>query len=176
MSHGPRTGSLKHSLLRAEGGAVGGLIGAVVVALLFFFEGALHLHQPLAVPSALTSAWFGGVDGSSGAASGLGADVITLFRFLVYTLVHLLTFAAVGASAALVLAGSRFWESVGAGAIYGGAVCTLLLYLVGRLADTPVALDVLGLRRVLLANMLAGAFIGIALYVAEHGDDGNVTG
>lgn len=30
----------------------------------------------------------------------------------------------------------------------------------------------LGLQRVLLANMLAGAIIGIALHVVEHGDDG----
>jgi len=172
MSRGPRTGNLKHFLLRAEGGAVGGLIGAVAVALLFFLEGAIHLHQPLAVPSALTSAWFGGAGAGSGPGTGLVSDIVIVLQFLVYTIVHLFAFTAVGASAALVLDGSAFWRSVATGAVYVGAACTTLLYIASWIADAPVALDVLGLQRVLLANMLAGAIIGIALYVVEHGDDG----
>ncbi len=160
-------------MLRAEGGAAGGLMGAVAVAFIFFIDGAIRLH-PLAVPSALTSAWFAGAGAGSSAPSGLSLDFASLLHLLVYTIAHLLTFAAVGVGAAFVVDGSRFWKSVGIGAIYAGVVCTALLYLVGSIRNTPVALDVLGLQRVLLANMLAGAMIGGALYVVEHGAERDV--
>ncbi len=91
MTLAKRTGNLtrtfKRHLLRVEAGAVGGLIGAVAVALLFFLEGAIHT-RPLTVPAALTSAWVGGVSGSSAAASGLGSDAVTILQMLVYTVVH----------------------------------------------------------------------------------------
>jgi hypothetical protein len=38
------------------------------------------------------------------------------------------------------------------------------------MVDTPVALDVLGLPWVIAANVVAGAIIGTALYLGEHGD------
>ncbi|MGH7582314.1 MAG: hypothetical protein ACREL5_03700 [Gemmatimonadales bacterium] len=157
-------------LLRAEAGAVGGLVGAVAVALLFFFERAIHLH-PLAVPTALASGFLGGASGASsgsGMLGGVSSDLVIILEMLVYTVVHLLTFAAVGFSAVFVVDGSRFWTSLWGGAAYAGVTCTALLYLVRWIAGTPVALDVVGLPRVLLANVLAGAIIGVALYTAEH--------
>ncbi|MEO8480259.1 MAG: hypothetical protein ABI542_11580 [Gemmatimonadota bacterium] len=160
-------------LLRAEGGAAGGLIGAVAVAVMFFINGAIHL-TPLAVPSALTSAWFAGTSAGSSAPTGLSLNLVVVLNLLVYTALHLVTFAIVGVSATFVVEGSRFWKSVCTGAIYAGVVCTGLLYVVGSVRNTPVALEVLGLHRVLLANMLAGAMIGGALYVVEHGAEHDV--
>lgn len=167
------TGSLKRLLLRAEAGAAGGLIGAVAVAALFLVKGAIHLH-PFAVPAALSSGLLGGASNGSGMSGGLGSDLLTILEMLVYAVLHLLTFAAVGVGAGFFVDGSRFWKSVGIGAVYAGVTCTGLLYVVSGVAATPVAVDVLGLRWVLLANMLAGAIIGAALYVVEHGDDGDV--
>jgi hypothetical protein len=82
--------------------------------------------------------------------------------------VHVLTFAIVGASTALVVRVSTFWKSLAGSVIYATVVCTGLLYVVGWLAGSPVALDVLGLPRVLLANALAGAIIGTALYLGQQ--------
>ncbi|MEO7157532.1 MAG: hypothetical protein ABI039_08230 [Vicinamibacterales bacterium] len=167
------TRTLQRHLLRVEAGAIGGLIGAVAVALFFFVQGATHLH-PLAVPSALTSAWVGGVSGSSAAAARVGSDAVNILQVLVYTVLHLVAFAVVGMSAAFALDGSRFWRSVWGGAAYVGGACTALLYIVSWITDTPLAPQVLGLGRVLFANMLAGAIIGVALYMVEHGDHPNV--
>lgn len=164
------TASPARFLLRAEAGAVAGLLGGIAVAALFFVQGAIHLH-PLAVPSELASGLFGGAANNPGSTSGLGSDVVSVLKTLEYTIAHLLAFAAVGVSAAFILDGSRFWTSVWGGAAYVGAVCTGLLYAVSWIAVTPVALDVLGLPQVLLANMLAGAIIGTALYMAAHSVD-----
>lgn len=165
---------LKRFLLRAEAGAAGGLIGAVVVAALFLIKGAIHLH-PFAVPAALTSELFGKVTSSSGTSDWLASDLVLGLDVLVYTALHLLTFAVVGVGAACFLDGSNFWKSVGVGALYAGVTCTGLLYIASGIAGTPIAVDVLGLRSVLLANLLVGAIIGAALYVVEHGDDSDVT-
>ncbi len=130
--------------------------------------------RPLAVPVALTSAWVGGVSGVSVAAGLWGSDFVNILQVLVYTVAHLLVFAAVGASAAFVLEGSRFWKSVCGGALYVGGACTVLLYVVSWITDSPVAPQVLGLRGVVLANLLAGATVGVALYMVEHGDHRDV--
>ncbi len=165
-----RPGSVTRYLHRVQAGAAGGLLGAVAVAALFFLQGALALH-PLTVPAALASALFSGGSAGSGAAGSLGSYFLLPLEILAYTVVHVTVFAAVGASAALVLNGSGFWRSLAGGVAYTSVTCTGLLYLVLWFADTPVALDVLGLPRVLLANALAGAIIGTALYLVDQGDD-----
>ena len=143
-------------------------MAAVVVAVLFFLEGAIHLH-PLSVPAALASGLLGTQSSGPASTNAVTSDVVGILEMLVYTVAHLMTFAAVGISAAFVLDGARFWRSVWGGAGYAAAACTALLYIVRWIAGTPVALDVVGLPRVLLANTLAGAIIGIAIYAAEHG-------
>jgi len=155
-------------LLRAESGTAGGLIAAVVVAVLFFVQGAITLH-PLSVPAGLASGLFGGADSSgTGFFGRAGTDVAMGFEVVAYTVVHLLVFAAVGASAVLVVDSSTFWRSVIGGIAYAGATCTGLLYLVRWTVSTPVALDVVGLPRVLMANAVAGAIIGVSLHLAER--------
>ncbi len=173
MTQATRTTGLARFLLRAEAGAVGGLIGAIAVALLFFLDGAIHL-RPLAVPAALTSGLFGAATNNPVGTNGVVPDAINILEMAEYTVAHLLTFAAIGISAAFVLDGARFWKAVWSGAAYVGVTGTGLLYIVSWGIGTPVAVDVLGLPRVLLANGLAGAIIGVGLYAVEHGDDGNL--
>ena len=163
-----RRGSTMRFLLRAQTGAIGGLFAAVAVAVVFFAVGAMHLH-PLAVPVNLASGLFGDTNQASGGLSQLDADVIIGVEVLAYTALHLLVFAVVGAGAVFVLRGASFWSNVLGGAVYGGVAYTSLRYLIGWIADTPLALDLLGLPRVLLVNGLAGTIIGAFLYLAEHG-------
>ncbi|HKI95239.1 MAG TPA: hypothetical protein VJ992_08115 [Gemmatimonadales bacterium] len=162
-------GGIKRVALRAEAGAAGGLVAAVVVAALFLVDGAIHLH-PLAVPEALASGLLGGGNGASGAISQAGSFAVVTVEVTAYTVVHLLTFAAVGATAAFVIDISSFWKGLLGSVAYVGIACTGLLYFVRWMVDTPVALDVLGLPRVIAANAVAGAIIGTALYLGEHGD------
>lgn len=157
---------------RAEAGAAAGLLAAIAVAILFLVEGALHLH-PFAVPSALASGLLGGGRSSAGALSPVGSLValgVEILQILAYTVLHLLAFAAVGAMAAFVLDVSSLWRGVMGGAAYASVACTALLYLVRWIADIPVALEVLGVPRVLLVNAFAGAIIGISLYLTERSD------
>ena len=159
-------------LHRAETGAVAGLLAAVVVAILFLIEGALRLH-PLAVPAELSSGLFGGGGRGTQALRPVGSVIIFGVEFLeivAYTVLHLLAFAAVGAVAAFVLDLSRMWTSALGGALFASITCTGLMYLVRWAVDTPVALDVLGLPRVLLTNALAGAVIGVSVYLTEPHD------
>lgn len=158
---------------RAEAGAVAGFLAAVAVAVLFFIGGALRLH-PLSVPGALASGLFGGAVSGSKALGPVGSLVVfgvELVEILAYTALHLLAFAAVGAAAAFVLDVSELWTSAAGGAAFAGVTCTGLMYLAGSVAATPLALDVLGLPRVLLTNALAGAIIGLSLYLTEHHDE-----
>ncbi len=175
MSDGPdRTAAsrLRHSAMRVahrvQAGVAGGLLAAAAVAGLFFVEGALRL-QPLVIPTALASALFGGAGNSPGMISQVQSFVVLVLQVLGYTVLHLLTFAAVGATAAFILNASAFWKSLAGGVAYTSIVCTGLLYVLRWYAGTPVAIDVLGLPRVLLANALAGAIIGTALYLEERG-------
>lgn len=154
-------------VLRVQAGAAGGLIAAIAVAALFFLLGAIRL-QPFSVPASLASGLFGGGSSATGATSQPGSFVAIVVEILAYTAVHLLAFGAVGATAGLVVTASSFWKSVLGGAAYAAVACTILLYLVRWLADAPVAVDVLGLPRVLLANALAGAIIGTAIYLGEQ--------
>jgi hypothetical protein len=159
-------------LHRAEAGTAAGLLAAVTVAMLYFLEGALRLH-PLSVPAALASGLFGGV-GSGPRALGPGGSFVVLgvelLEILGYTVLHLLAFAAVGAVAAFVLDVSTMWTGALGGAAFAGVAGTGLMYMVRWAVGTPVALDVLGLPGVLLTNALAGAVIGISLYLTEHHD------
>lgn len=166
----------RHGILRllhrAEAGAAAGLLAAVAVAILFFIEGALHLH-PLSIPSELASALFGGGARGSQALGPVGrfvALVLELLEILAYTALHLLAFAAVGAVAAFVLDVSTMWTSAVGGAVFASLACTGLMYMVRWVADAPVALEVLGLPRVLLTNAVAGAIIGLSLYLTERHD------
>jgi len=170
LRNSTRHSGIRQFALRAEAGIAGGLIAAVVVAALFFLDGAIHLH-PLAVPQALASGLLGGGNDASGAISQVGSFAVVTVEIVAYTLVHLLTFGAVGATAAFVVDVSSFWKGLLGGVAYVGIACTGLLYFVGWMADTPVALDVLGLPRVLVANVIAGGIIGTALYLGEHGEE-----
>jgi hypothetical protein len=165
----PRRIGASTLLERAPAGAAGGLTAAIVIAILFFVEGAIHLH-PLGVPVALASGMLGGGSSSAGASGQVDSVVILAIQVLAYTVLHLLTFAAVGALAAFVVDASAVWTSVLGGIAYASVAYTGLLYAARWIVDAPVALDVLGLPRVLAANAVAGAIIGIALYLAEHGD------
>ncbi len=144
-------------------------MAAITLAVLFFLEGAITLH-PLSIPVALGSGLFGGVTSGSGAVSQVPSFLMLSIDLLAYTALHVLAFTAVGAGGALVLKASSFWRSLIGGIVYATVTCTGLLYLVGRLADAPVALGVLGLPRVLLANAVAGAVIGTALYLGEQSE------
>lgn len=154
---------------RAAAGAAGGLTAAVVIAILFFVEGAIHL-RPMGVPVALASGKLSGAS-SAGASGQVDSAVMQGVEVLAYTVLHLLTFAAVGAVAAFVVDASAVWKSVLGGIAYASVAYTGLLYAARWIVDAPVALDVLGLPRVLAANAVAGAIIGMALYLAQYDDE-----
>lgn len=77
----------------------------------------------------------------------------------------------VGAAAAFVVDASAFWKSMLGGIAYASVAYTSLLCAARWIVDAPVALDVLGLARVLVANAVAGAIIEVALYQAEYRDE-----
>ena len=158
-------------LERAKAGAGAGFLAGVGIALLFLLEGLVHL-RPFSIPAALATGLLGG--GSAPAAASpldqVTSFVVVGFEVSVYGVLHLVTFAAVGAAAAFVLKVTSFWKSLWGGVAYGTLGCTGLLYVSRWFVDTPVALDVLGLRTVLLANAVAGGIIGIGLYLYRTGD------
>lgn len=160
---------LSQLFLRVQAGATGGVIAAVAVAALFLVQGAIQLH-PLSTPAALATGFFGANPSGAGGTSSVTSVIVLGVEILAYTVIHVLTFAAVGTTAAFVLDGAAFWRSLWGGVAYAGIGCTGLLYGVRLVAGTPVALDVLGLPRVLLANALAGAIIGTVIYLVEHGE------
>lgn len=159
---------------RLEAGAAGGIAAAVAIAALFFMEGAVDLH-PLSAATSLATGLLGGGSGGSGAASQVGSYVIVPLEMAAYSVVHLLAWVAIGVTAAFVVKASAFWTSLAGAVAYTCIAGTGLLYLVRWFADAPVALDVLGFPRVLLANALAGAVIGTALYLGEQSDRRGMT-
>jgi hypothetical protein len=156
-------------LRRLEAGVVAGLFAGVAVATLFLMDGAVHLH-PLSVPISLASSLLNDGSMPTGPFGQAGAFVLLGIELVAYTVIHLLAFATVGATAALFVDATSFSKSLWGGVAYGSVTCTGLLYAVRWIADTPVALDVLGLRAVLLANAVAGAIIGVVLYLSEKGN------
>lgn len=154
---------MKASLLRVEAGAFAGLLAGMSVAVFFLVQGVIHL-RPFAVPVDLASSLLGWSRG--GDSSGpVGSLAILGLGVIVYTGLHLATFAAIGVGAAFLLDGRYFLPSLVGGVIYGSIACTGLLYATRWMVDAPVALDVLGLGRVLQANALAGGIIGTVLYL-----------
>jgi hypothetical protein len=154
------------SLRRAQAGAMAGLLAGIAVAVLFLIRGAIHL-QPFSVPVDLASGLLGN-PGTGGPLGPAGAFAVLSLEVLAYTVIHLLTFVAIGLAAAFVLQENSIWTSLVGGAVYGTVVCTGLLYATRWLAGVPVALNVLGLGPVLLANALAGAIIGAILFLARE--------
>jgi hypothetical protein len=155
-------------LRRVASGATAGIVAGIAVAIFYLVVGAVRL-QPFAVPVTLSSELL--------RASNVAATTVTAARMaslesigaqvLTYTVLHLLTFAAVGVVAAFVLDVASFWLSLLGGVAYGSVVCTAVLYASGWVAATPIALHSLGLRSVLLANAMAGGVLGLALHL-EH--------
>ena len=161
-------------LRRVEAGAAGGLVAAVTVAAFFFVQGAINLH-PLSVAVALASGLLGGASRDPGATSQMISFVVVPLEIIAYTVVHVLVFAVVGATAALVVNVSPFWQGLAGAVAYTCVVCTGLLYLARWFVGAPTALDVLGLPRVLLANALAGVVIAAALYLGKQSDRRGLT-
>lgn len=163
-------------LRRAVAGAVAGTLGGVGVALFFLVEGAVHL-QPFSVPVRLASGLLGW--SSFGLDTPLGADLASFGvlgeEVLVYTVIHLVTFAVLGAIAAFLLEVRSFWKSLWGGVVYGGIVCTGVLYASRWMAVTPVTLHDLGVRSVIFANAMAGAILGVGLHLVRVGYRGGST-
>lgn len=164
---GRRRRGIMRAINRVQAGAVGGLLAGIAVAALFFIQGAITLH-PLSVPESLASGLFSGGSGDPVAMSQPWAFIVLILQILAYTALHLLAFTAVGASAALAVNGSTFRGSALGGAAYAAVACTALLYLARWFIEGPVALDVLGLPRVLVVNAAAGVIIGTSPYLGEQ--------
>jgi hypothetical protein len=152
---------------RVEAGAAGGLLAGIAVAALFFVQGAISLH-PFTVPASLASGLFSGGSGGPVTMSQPAAFLVLLLEVLAYTALHALAFVAIGAIAGLVVNGQTLWSSAFSGAAFSTAACTGLLYLAGWFFDAQVALDVLGLPRVLLVNAAAGVIIGTSLHLSNR--------
>lgn len=150
---------------RVEAGAVAGLLAGIAIAVFFVAEGAIHLH-PLRVPVDLASGLLG-APGGGGPLGPVGAFAVRAFEVLVYTVIHLLAFVGIGVVAALLPEERTFWTSLFGGVLYGSIMCTGVLYATRWILGVPVALDLLGLGRVLLANAAAGAIIGVVLYLTR---------
>ncbi len=163
----PRRQSIARVVVRVEAGAAGGLAAAIAVAILFFVQGAISLH-PFAVPVSLASGLFSGANGGQAAIGQPQSFIVLTLQMLAYTVLHLLAFAGVGAMAGLIVRSATFWRSALGGAAFATVACTALLYLARWFLGAPVAVDVLGLPRVLLVNAAAGAIIGTALYLGEQ--------
>lgn len=128
-------------------GIVAGLLAGVVVAVFFLGVDVVRAGEPLRTPAFLGGALFSG-----GGQAGPGGIVL-------FTALHLLAFAGVGAGAVLVCEWAGLPHNVLLGAVYGLLVCTLLFYGSLVAAGTRV-LPAPGWRGVLTGNMLAGVVLG----------------
>ena len=153
---------------RATHGAEAGLLAGGAVVALFLFQDAVRL-APLATPSALTQGFFGpgGVAFDTALLAQAAAMVGTGMSLLAYTVLHFLTFALVGVSAAFVLGGGAWWGAVAGGALYGVTVCTGAFYGARYLLHAPIHFDQIGLPTVLVANLVAGVVMGGGLYLVR---------
>ena len=152
-------------------GAEAGLMAGAGVILLFLFQDALHL-EPLATPSALATGFFGpagyrydtDVLARAAGMAAMGARLVS------YTLLHFLTFAAVGVVAGFALRGSSWLGSLLGGALFGATFCTGVFYAARWIMDAPVHLDAVGFPGIVVANVVAGVILGGGLYVARASD------
>ena len=103
------------------------------------------------------------------------ALVVLAVEMLAYTAIHLPAFTGVGASAGMAVKTSTSWRTLLSSTLYVTFACTGLLYLAGWFVATPVAVEVQGLPRVLLANAVAGTVIGTALYLQQQSDAREMT-
>lgn len=128
-------------------GIVAGLLAGVVVAAFFFVVDLVQAGDLLRTPAFLGGALFSG-----GGAAGIGGVAL-------FTALHLLAFAAVGAGAVLMCDWAGLPHNLLLGAVYGLFVCTLLFYGSLVAAGTRV-LPAPGWRGVLTGNLLAGTVMG----------------
>ncbi|MDT8340809.1 MAG: hypothetical protein RQ751_04785 [Longimicrobiales bacterium] len=153
-------------------GAEAGLMAGAGVVFLFLIQDALHL-TPLATPEALAAGLFGpgGYRYDTDLLARAAGIATTATSLLGYTLLHFLTFAAVGVLAAFTLAGASWLGSLVQGGLFGATVCTGVFYGCRWLMETPVRLESVGPASVVVANLVAGVILGGALYIARHVDE-----
>lgn len=151
-------------------GAEAGLLAGVGVVLVFLVGDVLRL-APAETPTLLAAELFGvRVDGAeSGLISATVEMAVTGFRVVAYTVLHFCAFALVGVAGAFVLSTGSLGASVVGGALYGGTACSAIFYGCRWIVrDAPVVLQGVAPSAVILANCLAGAVIGSALYLARR--------
>ncbi len=157
---------------RATRGAEAGVIAAAGVAFAFFLMDVAHL-QPLSTPIALSGAVLGpgGFEFDVAFMSGPLAVVALAYRLLTFTLLHFLTFALIGAAAAVFLDWRSLVGSLSKGAVVIGALCSAVFYGSSLLSESTLALETPGLRAVLIANVFAGLLIGGFLWASNLPDE-----
>lgn len=151
-------------------GAEAGILAGVAVVLVFLAGDVLHL-APVETPTLLAAELFG--VRVNGAESGLIASTVELavtgFRLLAYTVLHFCAFALVGVAGAFILGTTSLGASIAGGTLFGGTACSAIFYGCRWIAgDTPVVMEGVAAPTVILANCLAGAILGSALYLVRR--------
>lgn len=156
---------------RVSQGIHAGLLAGVAVALFFFVADLIRL-EPLATPLALQRSFLG--PGGSPIDLPVVAEVAAVgafaVRLLAFTIVHLLTFAVLGAGAGLVLLGRKPGACALTGAFYGLVVCSLVFYGSILVTGAHLVTAVPGVLPVAGANLAAGAVMGAYLGLAPRPD------
>ncbi len=150
------------ALLRQVGiGVQAGLLAAGVVATTFFVADLARL-APLATPIALSGGILGSAATTFDSPFLLSSVAIVSFggHLAAITLVHLLSFAALGALAVLVCHACHAPLNALTAALYGLVVFSLVFYTATWLTNAASVVELPSLGSVLLVNLLAGAVMG----------------
>jgi hypothetical protein len=148
-------------LTRAGIGVRAGLLAGGFVAAAFFVAD-LARFAPLATPVALSGGLLG--SGSASFDSPLLVSSLALVSFGGHlagiTLVHFLTFAALGAGAVLVCDVCEVPLNIWTAALFGLSAFSLTFFAATWLTGAARVVELPGPRSVLLVNLLAGAVMG----------------
>lgn len=143
-------------------GAEAGLLAGIVVAAVFFVGDLVHL-SPLSTPSAMGRTFVGpgGLQLTGDFPDGSVAAVAWAANLLALSLLHLLSFAALGVGAVLLFRTAGWHLDPWTGALYGAVACTAALYAGVAAAGATVAeAGIPSLGAVVATNVVAGAIIG----------------
>lgn len=153
-------------------GAEAGLLAGGGVVLLFLFMDVVQL-TPLATPNALAAGLFhpAGYEYDTGLMASLATWVGTGFHLATYTVLHFVTFAALGVVASLLLGSFGWIGSLVGGTAFGLTACTGVFLFSRSVLDTPVVMESVSVPALLLANGVAGVLLGVGVYLGGRPDD-----
>lgn len=148
----------RNSVIRT--GVTAGIIGATVVAILFFVVDMVR-GQPLAVPAGLGHLVLHGV--------GMGEEMSRPAKIIAYTIFHYAAFAVVGVAAAAVARRAESQPTILAGALVAFVMAEIGFTAMSFMLSQSRTLGVVTWYQVAAGNLLAAAAMGWYLWKQHPG-------